>query len=218
MYIAGVDEAGRGPVLGPMVMAIASIKKEDEFKLRAIDVKDSKLLTPHRRYELFNVIKDLCETNVVIVSPQEIDEALTTPTDNLNWLEARTAAKLIDKISAKKVILDCPSTNLEGYKNYIKKHLKNKKIEIVVEHKADLNHLIVSAASIIAKVVRDEEIEKIRVKTGKEIGSGYSSDPTTQKFIDENWSKKEYSKFIRKSWDTWQRRHHQNAQKKLGEF
>ncbi len=218
MYIAGVDEAGRGPVLGPMVMAIASIKKEDEFKLQAMGVKDSKLLSPQRRYELFNILKEICEIETIMVSPKEIDEAVLSTTDNLNWLEARAAAELVNRIKADVVTLDCPSTNIKAYKDYITERLKDKKRKIAVEHKADLNHLIVGAASIIAKVLRDEEIEKIRVKIGQEIGSGYSSDPKTQAFIKSNWNVKAYDKYIRKSWDTWQRIHSKSKQKRLGEF
>ncbi|MBU0471477.1 MAG: ribonuclease HII [Nanoarchaeota archaeon] len=218
MHIGGIDEAGRGPVIGPMVMAIASIKKEDEFKLQALGIKDSKLLTPKKRAELYKIIKEICRTAVVKVFPEEIDEAVNSGSDNLNWLEARCAVKLITIVPCNEVVLDCPSTNLESYKKFIKNKLKNKKVKLVVEHKADLNHLIVGAASIIAKVERDLEIEKIKKEIGVNFGSGYSSDPETQRFVQKHWDYKDYSKYMRKSWDTWKKHHHQKSQKSLGEF
>jgi len=219
MLVAGVDEAGRGPVIGPMVMAIAVIEEKDLVLLQTMGVKDSKLLTHQKRYEIFNLLQEVCKIEYTVVSPKEIDAAVLSHSDNLNWLEARVAAKLIDKINCAKVILDCPSINLETYGNYIKNKVKGektKKPKIIVEHKADLNYLIVGAASIVAKVKRDEEIEKIRVKIKKEIGSGYSSDPITQKFVEENWNKK-YD-FFRKSWDTWKKHKSKFAQKSLGEY
>lgn len=218
MHIGGVDEAGRGPVIGPMVMAIASIRKEDEFKLQAMGVKDSKLLSEKKRNEILIVLKEVCRTVFIKVWPEEIDEAVKSSSDNLNWLEARKAAQLIDRIPCNEVILDCPSTNLVSYKDYIKNQVKNKKVKIKVEHKADLNHLIVGAASIVAKVARDEEIEKIKKEIGKDFGSGYPSDPKTQAFIEKYWNNKKYSVYMRKSWDTWQKHHNQKAQTSLGAF
>ncbi|MBU0666978.1 MAG: ribonuclease HII [Nanoarchaeota archaeon] len=222
MLIGGIDEAGRGPVIGPLVMAIAVIKEEDEFKLKALGVKDSKLLSPKKREEMISVLKEICQTVVLKISPSDVDKAVLSSSDNLNWLEARTAAKLISAVTCKKVILDCPSTNLESYKEYIKNKLNNKltnkDVKIIVEHKADLNHLIVGAASILAKVARDEEIKKIQKEIGVDFGSGYSSDPKTQVFIENNWSNPKYEKYIRKSWDTYKKRESNAAQKSLGEF
>lgn len=218
MLIGGIDEAGRGPVIGPMVIAIASMRKEDEFKLQTIGVKDSKLLSKSKRDELFKVVKEICHTAIIKSSPEEVDAAVLSTSDNLNWLEARIAAKLIKKVPSKKVILDCPSNNLKAYKDYIAKKLEGNKTEIVVEHKADLNHLIVGAASILAKVTRDEEIAKIRKEIGIDFGSGYPSDPRTQEFVAKYWNHPEYSKYMRKSWDTWQKHHNSKSQTNLGEF
>ena len=126
MIIAGIEEAGRGPVIGPMVIAIAAVKQEDEFKLKALGVKDSKLLTPNQRERLYSEIKDLCKHQIIIVSPKEIDDAVFSEESNLNWLEADKAVILINKVKPKRVILDCPSTNLKEYKKYIQEKLKYK--------------------------------------------------------------------------------------------
>ena len=214
MIIAGVEEAGRGPVIGPMVMAIASINEKDEFKLKALGVKDSKLLTPHQREKLYEQIKDLCKYETIKVSPAEIDRAVESDESNLNWLEADKTAILINKMKPDKVTLDCPSTNLVDYKRYIQKKLKYKP-KMFVEHKADLKYTIVAAASILAKVERDREIMKLKKEHKVEFGSGYPSDPLTVEFTRNNFNK---YPFFRQSWDTWQKAKKHGGQKKLGEF
>ena len=214
MIVAGIEEAGRGPVIGPLVMAIASIHHKDEFKLKALGVKDSKMLTPLQRDRLFNEIKDLCEYKIIKINPEEIDKAVESDESNLNWLEADKSAILINKVKPDKVTLDCPSTNLKAYKQYVLKKLKYKP-KIVVEHKADEKYTIVAAASILAKVTSDNEIKKLKAKHGVNFGSGYPSDPLTIEFTRENFDK---YPFFRKSWDTWQKAKRLGGQKKLGEF
>ena len=87
MILAGVEEAGRGPVIGPLVLAIAAIDSENEGELEKIGVKDSKELTPREREDLFDKIKDLCQTKIIIVWPDEVDKALASKDSNLNWLQ-----------------------------------------------------------------------------------------------------------------------------------
>ena len=214
MIIAGIEEAGRGPVIGPMVMAIAAIKHEDEFKLKTLGVKDSKLLTPKQRERLFSEIQDLCKYQIIKVSPEEIDSAVESEESNLNWLEADKTVILLNKVRPDRVILDCPSTNLKEYKRYIQEKLKYKP-KIAVEHKADVKYTIVGAASILAKVERDNEIKKLKRKHKVNFGSGYPSDPLTIEFTRKNFDK---YPFFRKSWDTWQKARRLGGQKKLGEF
>jgi len=214
--IAGVEEAGRGPVIGPMVMCIATIDKKDEPELKKIGVKDSKLLTPGQRTTIANKLKKiLLDYKIEIIEPIEIDSALQSDTLNLNWLEAVTTAKLIHAVKCDKVILDCPSTNIKAYEQYIKK-LLNKDVELIAEHKADVNHLIVGAASIIAKVNRDNEIKKIKKKYKlPDFGSGYPADPKTVEFLEENYDK--YPIF-RKTWESYKRIVRAKDQKTLSEF
>lgn len=214
MIVGGVEEAGRGPVIGPMVMAIACIDEKDEFKLKALGVKDSKMLTPEQREKLYIAIKDLCKYEIIKIPPEEIDAAVTSKETNLNWLEADKAAMMINKLRPDKVILDCPSTNLKAYEDYIRKKLEYKP-KIVVEHKADVNHVIVGAASILAKVARDNEIKKLKAKYGVDFGSGYPSDPVTVDFTMKYFDK---YPFFRKSWDTWLKAKKHGPQRRLGEF
>ena len=91
-------------------------------------------------------------------------------------------------------------------------------LEISCEHKADRNHISVSAASIIAKSVREQEMDKLRKKYGSEIGSGYTSDPLTSKFLEKYIKKYDGDGIFRKSWITWKNAVSKAGQKKLKEF
>jgi ribonuclease HII len=199
-FICGIDEAGRGPIMGPLVMCGLMIKEEDEEKLTGLKVKDSKLLTKIKREALFDKIKDIsykCE--VIVVNADEIDKAVNSRDGlNLNKLEARKSADIIDLLNPDKVIIDAPSSNIKSYKSYLFELIKNKKIGLVLEHKADLNHPIVSAASIIAKVTRDREIDKIKKKIKIDFGSGYMSDPKTVDFLEKHHES--FEGLFRKSW------------------
>jgi ribonuclease HII len=214
MIIGGVEEAGRGPVIGPMVMVLSACEEKDEFKLKAMGVKDSKMLTPEQREKLYHEIQDLCTFEMVKIMPEEIDAAVMSEETNLNWLEADQAVIMINKLKPDKVFVDCPSTNLKAFKDYIMKKLDYKPI-LVVEHKADVHYTIVGAASILAKVARDHEIKKLKAKYGVEFGSGYPSDPLTVEFTAKNFGR---YPFFRQSWETWQHAKKQAPQKKLGEF
>lgn len=225
-WVAGIDEAGKGPIIGPLVIAIAAIEQEKEQHLKELGVKDSKMLTPHQRDSLVSHIKGWTFWHLIRIEPQEIDEAVFSETLNLNWLEAIHTAKLIDHIAEElgkkhqklvKVFVDCPSNNIKAYTTYLKSriHKDHRHIEICAEHKADVNHPIVSAASIIAKTTRDEEIEKLKKKHSVEFGSGYPADPRTKEFVERNFRKYD---FFRTSWSTYQKLADKKKQKSLGEF
>jgi len=217
VLVFGTDEAGRGPVIGPLVTAGLVIDEKDMHKLEDIGVKDSKLLTPRQREHLYDKILNIVKDNmVIIISPKEIDDALESDSLNLNWLEAIKTADMVNKLKPDRAILDCPSTNLKAYSAYVRNHLKDKTIKIISEHKADTKYPIVAAASIIAKVTRDREIQNIKKEIGEEIGSGYPSDPITQKFMKENHSK--YPDIFRKTWVSYKRLQQQQLQRSLADF
>jgi ribonuclease HII len=215
MIIAGIDEAGRGPVIGPMVMAVCATEEENLKSLEELGVKDSKLLSPQRREFLFDKIKELCKYHIIILSPQEIDAALNDRSVNLNRLEAKTTADLVKKIDANKIIIDCPSNNIKAYKDLLVTLVGASSKELVVEHRADTNNVIVGAASILAKVTRDGELEKLRKKVGIDFGSGYPADPKTVEFLKENWHKYD---FFRKSWATYKKLSHPSTNRTLENF
>ena len=187
--VCGIDEAGRGPVIGPMVMAGVMVEESEFGILKGMGVKDSKLLTPKQREELMpSIIRMAKGHKIIIVSAHEVDEALISETSNLNWLEAQVTASILNALKPDKAIVDCPSTNVAAYTRYLLNLLANKEMRMVVEHKADVNWVVVGAASIIAKVTRDAEIEKLKKKYG-DFGSGYISDPKTKDFLKKNYSK-----------------------------
>ena len=218
ILICGIDEAGRGPVIGPLVMCGLLIKEEDEKKLVKLQVKDSKLLTRERREFLFDKIKDVSyKAEIVIISPDVIDHAVNNYDGlNLNKLEARKSAEIINLLKPDKAIIDAPSNNIKSYKQYLLNLMENKKIELILEHKADVNYPVVSAASILAKVTRDAEIEKIKKKIRIDFGSGYMTDPKTINFLERYYE--EYPELFRKSWFPYQDMLNKKFQKKLEDF
>lgn len=213
MIIAGIEEAGRGPVIGPMVMAICSIENDKEHLLKSIGVKDSKLLSKVKRSSILEEIKKVCKVDIQILSPFEIDNALNSSSLNLNLLEAKTSGNLIDRLSADKYILDLPSNNAKAYTDAVKGFCHRKNINILAEHKADFNYLIVGAASIVAKVVRDEEVEKLKKQIGIDFGSGYPSDPRTKSFLKKHYLS--HSDIFRKTWKTYKKIENNSSQMKL---
>jgi ribonuclease HII len=220
ILILGIDEAGRGPVIGPMVLAGCLITEEAQIELKKLGVKDSKELTQKRREYLSEKIKAIAETFEIVLShPNEIDNSLHDGV-NLNSLEAIKVAEIINKINkgygSIKVIIDCPSVTIEKWTDHLKTKIETlHNLEIVCEHKADKNHVAVSAASILAKCIREKEMDRLREIYGIEIGSGYTSDPSTIRFLEMNLKKHENSDIFRKTWDTWKRTSNNLEQRKL---
>jgi len=207
--ILGIDDAGRGPVIGPMILAGLLIDDLQEKNLKN-KVKDSKLLSQSKRLLLKDFIKqNSLDSQIVRIFPEEIDRAIING-PNLNNLEAIKTAEIINHFNQKdkkiKVIVDCPSPNILSWKLQVLKHVEKKdNIELICEHKADFNYPAVSGASILAKLAREEEVDKIKRKFLKfgEMGSGYPSDKVTQTFLELNGEKLKDSGIFRKSWATW---------------
>ena len=223
MLTLGIDDAGRGPIIGPMILAGCLLDKETEKKFKKIGIKDSKQLT-HKRREFFAEIirKEAQAFEIVIASASEIDEQKLKGI-KLNELEAIKIAKIINKINKDgkkmKVIVDCPSPNIGKWTDYLKTKVNDlSNLEISCEHKADRNHISVSAASVLAKSMREKEMDKLRKKYGDEIGSGYTSDPMTSLFLKKHSKKYSKDKIFRKTWSTWEKMHAKKTQKKLGDF
>lgn len=200
--ICGIDEAGRGPVLGPMVICGVCYFETDLKLLDEIGVKDSKKLTPIKRSKLAKIIKDQCyDYTTIVVSAQEIDER-EKKRITLNKLEEIKMAEIIETLKPKITYIDAADVNEARFGNSIKKLLKFSTTKIISKHKADDLYPIVSASSIIAKVTRDNIIEELKKIYG-ELGSGYPSDMRTLKFLREWIKKKKKSPpFARKSWET----------------
>ncbi|OLS15293.1 MAG: ribonuclease H, mammalian HI/archaeal HII subfamily [Promethearchaeota archaeon CR_4] len=200
--IGGIDEAGRGPVFGPMIVCGLTILEEKYFILKEMGVKDSKLLTPRNREKLAPQIQKVVEKLVIReLSPEKIDD-LRAKGVSMNEIEVQIMAEILTELKPDVVYIDAVDVKEERFGQNIKRLAGLKNVEIIAEHKADFTYPIVGAASIIAKTRRDAEIAKIQTKYG-EIGSGYPSDPVTIKFL-ENWvqNHKNLPPFARKSWKT----------------
>ena len=217
VLVCGIDEARRGPVLGCMVMCGALIEEEDLKKLIALKPRDSKLMTASEREHLYpKLLSVLKHYKVIIMQPDEIDKAVHGHGGlNLNKLEAHKQAEILNEFNPEKAIIDCPSNNIDSYRLFFKKLLKNKKIELILEHNAE-RYPLVAAASIIAKVTGDREIEKIKKQIGKDFGSGYMSDPKTVEFLKNNFEN--YPELFRKSWFPYKDLINNKFQKSLSDF
>lgn len=221
MLVLGIDDAGRGPVIGPMILAGCLVEEEAAKEFKKMGVKDSKQLTDKRREFLAEIIrKKAISFETVIIHPNEIDGKNSHGT-NLNDVEAIACAEIINKINKGfkgiKVIIDCPSVSIEKWKNFLKTKIDDlSNLEIVCEHKADKNYVEVSAASILAKSAREKEMDILKEKYGEEMGSGYASDPNTCRFLEKYAKKHQESGIFRQTWETWKKACANLDQKKLG--
>ncbi len=200
LLICGIDEAGRGSVIGPLIIAGISIKKSNIKKLEGIGVKDSKALTRNKRNFLFYKILDLSEFVCIYkVDCKTIDENVYQR--KLNKLEGGIMSTIIKHLAVDIAYVDSCDVNINRYTNYLKSNLNfENNTRVIAMHKADRINPAVSAASIIAKVIRDREIQ-ILEENFQNIGSGYPSDKKTMYFLN-TWIKeyKEFPYFVRKSW------------------
>ncbi len=200
-----------------MVIGLVSVKKGSVGKLTKIGVRDSKLLTPKRREFLFDEIYSISEEiKYSCIYPKEINSAMRNGI-SLNELEAIHIARLVDSLkSVDSVYLDSPDVIQEKFGVRVsllsskpmrvsgtkRKQSDDKPIKVIAEHKADALYPVVSAASIIAKVTRDNEIEDIKSSTGVDIGSGYPSDSKTISAIRENLDNLLLVPHVRDRWQT----------------
>ncbi|KAG2473192.1 MAG: Ribonuclease HII [Nitrosopumilales archaeon] len=196
MQVCGVDEAGRGSLLGPLVIAGVSVKKEKIKKLKSMGIRDSKKLTPSQREKLYKkIIKFVDNYYVAKIYPFTIDKSVYK--HDLNNLEAKYMAKVISKLKPHTSYVDSCDVNPSRFGKKISKMAKTNRVKSY--HHADSRFIIVSAASIIAKVTRDREIKKIQ-KTYN-IGSGYPSDTKTMEFMKKYLlTGNKIPNFVRSSW------------------
>jgi len=195
--ICGVDEAGRGPVLGPLI--ICGIAVESDKALKKLGVRDSKKLSPKRREELAAAIAKIAKIELVEISADEIDSLRKHMT--MNELEAKAFATIVERLSPEIAYLDAADVDEENFGRAVMVGLKCKP-QIVSQHKADDTFPVVSAASIVAKVNRDRRVREIEREIGRPIGSGYQTDDTTMTFL-KDWINENGScpPHTRQSWE-----------------
>lgn len=194
----GVDEAGRGPVLGPLV--VCAVYSSDPSVFADMGARDSKKLTPKRREELAPMIADAADhVELVIASAEDIDAMRKT--QSLNEVELGMFADAVSRHPSEVIYADCPDVNESAFGRALSARVPG--AEVVARHKADDTYPVVSAASVVAKVTRDRMMREIGEEFGCPVGSGYPSDPVTIGFI-EKWIKENGRppKHTRTSWET----------------
>jgi ribonuclease HII len=186
-------------LLGPIIVAGICVSKKSISEMIKKGIKDSKLLTPKKRQILFGHVVSIAESICICrINIAEIDFHVFK--NNLNTLEAEAMAITISNMKSDKTFVDSCDVNPSRYQRTISSFLKRNSTKLISMHHADKLNVVVSGASIIAKVIRDSEITKIRVKYG-DIGSGYPSDKKTIEFV-RQWfrQKNEIPPFARRSW------------------
>ena len=196
MKICGVDDAGRGSMIGPMVIAGISIEKKNIPKLRKLGVRASKKLSPKKRELLYKeIVKLVDDYHVIRIPPRTIDKYVFE--HNLNHLEAKKMAEVISNLNPDLSYVDSCDVNAARFGREISDLSKKSKVKSY--HYADSRFVVVSAASIIAKVSRDRSIMRLNKTTN--LGSGYPSDKKSVNYVKKVVSsKKSLPTSIRKSW------------------
>ena len=212
--IVGVDEAGRGPVIGPLV--VAGVAVESDVPLRQMNCRDSKKLSPERREALAPEIEKVAKFELVVIPAERID--VMRAEMSLNDFEAKLFAEVIEKFHPETAYVDAADVDEIEFKRCVRRELTFE-VEIVSQHNADELFPVVSAASILAKVRRDREMRGIEAAIGRTIGSGYASDSDTIAFL-EAWIREHGSlpPHTRASWDTARRLLAASKNHKLDDF
>jgi ribonuclease HII len=217
--VSGVDEAGKGPVMGPLV--VAGVKVKDDSKLVSYKIRDSKKLSPRRRRYLASIINEIAlKKEIVVIDAKDIDDMRKVMT--MNEITVNAFSKVVQKLKPEICYVDSADVNEERFRDNILSNISFKP-EIISKHKADDIYPIVGAASIIAKTYRDELVKRIEFKLRKKmdvpLGSGYPADPITQRFL-KKWVNK-YGKLpphTRHSWNTAKKIMNKFSNKKLDDF
>jgi len=209
-----VDEAGRGPVLGPLV--VCGVAVESDAPLRQLNVRDSKKLSPERREALVPEIQKVCRFALIVVTAEDIDARRTEMT--LNEFEAKLFADIIEELHPGVAYVDSADVDEHEFKKAILRDLPFE-VDLVSKHGADDLFPVVSAASILAKVKRDEMIREIEAELGQKVGSGYSHDAETIAFL-ERWVREKGTlpPHTRASWDTAKRLMSAAQTRKIDDF
>lgn len=204
--VGGADEAGRGPVLGPMVVCAACFRERDIPELHEKGVTDSKQLSPKLRDALSDVIIRASQGyEIVVLSPKEINEWMVGGT-NLNEIEVNAFAKTINALIDRGIIpttmwIDAADVKAERFGERIR-GLLSTRVTVDARHKADATFTAVGAASILAKTTRDRYVGELAKEYG-DVGSGYPSDPKTRAFLKGYYrAHGEFPPIARTEWET----------------
>ena len=220
--IIGIDEAGKGPVIGSLFIAFAIIHLEDKEEFSSyqqklqdeLGIKDSKKLSPKQRQFIYERLNEYMDVQFYQLAAPHID-GFHDQGGTLHELQLTMVVKMLEKERPNKVIIDALTANPEKFGGELYKRLSFP-CEIVAENRADHTYPLVSAASVVAKELREEEVRQIKGHIGHDFGSGYPSDPKTKTFISENWNRQDFQPFIRRCWQTYKNAKQQS--KDLGNY
>lgn len=200
--IGGVDEAGRGCIIGSLFVAAFACGETEEKTLYELGARDSKTLSPSKRDEIFDKLTSgAWKYEVTEYSAKQLTELMRSKV-SLNDIEAAMVAEALSKLSPlpPKIFVDSPDPTAGRFEKRIRKFF-TAKADFVCENKADSKYPVVSAASVVAKVLRDRQIDRLKEKIG-DFGSGYTSDVKTAKFVNENLDDPKVAEFLRWEWKT----------------
>ncbi|MCI4346570.1 MAG: ribonuclease HII [Thermoplasmata archaeon] len=200
--ILGLDEAGRGSVLGPLVLGGLVVEERRLSELRPLGVKDSKQLTPKRRTELYTALAEVGERTSLLLSPREIDPWVRR--GGLNRLEARGFAELVRRTRPDAVFVDACDPVAARFGRDVAR-LSGVKAEVTAQHHADVEVPVVGGASIVAKVERDAALGTLSRELDHDLGSGYPSDARTLAALEWGFGREAHPPWVRLSWSTAQR-------------
>ncbi|MDY6776561.1 MAG: ribonuclease HII [Candidatus Nanohaloarchaea archaeon] len=204
MKVLGIDEAGRGAVVGSMFVGGVLVDEDDLEELEQLGLKDSKKLSDDEREGFVPRIEELAEDTLVKeVTADQIDEMRQIM--SLNVIELKVFAEIIEELEPDRAFIDLPEPDGERFANKIRKELPDgfKDVDIVAEHEADSNYPVVSAASILAKSGRESHTAELKEKYGVDFRTGYPHDEDTIGFLKEYLQENgELPEETRMSWST----------------
>ena len=179
LHVLGIDEAGRGPVIGPMTVCGVLAIARNVHRFVSCGVKDSKMLSASRREKLQPLIHQIAEgwRTIEISSTQIDNDGLTEP-------QLMAIVGLIHDFKPDIAIIDAPTSKPDAYRRRLREIIGHNGVQLIVENKADVNYPVVAAASILAKLARDKWVQNLSLQYGN-IGSGYPSDKKTISFLRE---------------------------------
>ena len=201
MTVLGIDEAGRGPAIGPLVVAGVLIDASAGVQLKDLGVRDSKDLSSERRRAMVEGIREIAqESRIIAFAPVQLN-------DNLNAVELSAIVRLVDELAPDTLYLDAPvgPRAIPAFAGMLRRSCRSSGLTLVAENKADARYPVVAAASILAKVYRDEAIDRLHGVYG-DFGSGYPADPKTQRFLSDWYdAHRTFPGCVRTRWRTVQR-------------
>jgi len=201
--LLGIDEAGRGSLIGPLVVGGFCLPADRLSELVALGARDSKRLTPGARERVFAGLDVLGTPAHVVLSPRRVDQSVRR--GRLNDLEAEAFAQIVRELNPDVAYVDACDPNERRFGARVAR-LAGGTARIIARHHADRDYPVVGAASVVAKVRRDRAIARLRERHGDELGSGYPSDERTVRFVRALIADgSEAPRWVRHSWATMQR-------------